>query len=97
MAAALNGVYSRARGTRTAFYPLALEQPILGKVALSTPSPPPGKKLSFLRIHVIGVWNSSRHTVQEMTPVLRARSLEWEEMEELVSKEVYSKGKPMAE
>lgn len=28
----------------------------------------------------MGVWNSSRHTVQEMTPVLRARSLEQEEM-----------------
>lgn len=26
----------------------------------------------------MGVWNSSRHTVQEMTPVLRARSLERE-------------------
>lgn len=26
----------------------------------------------------MGVWNSSRHTVQEMTPVLRARSLEQE-------------------
>lgn len=27
----------------------------------------------------MGVWNSSRHTVHEMTPVLRARSLEQEE------------------
>lgn len=34
----------------------------------------------------MGVWNSSRHTVQEMTPVLRARSLE-QEMEGLVSEE----------
>lgn len=28
-----------------------------------------------VRIHVMGVWNSSRQTVQEITPVLRARSL----------------------
>lgn len=34
----------------------------------------------------MGVWNSSRHTVQEMTPVLRARSLE-QQMEGLVSEE----------
>lgn len=34
----------------------------------------------------MGVWNSSRHTVQEMTPVLRARSLEQQEVEGLVSK-----------
>lgn len=33
----------------------------------------------------MGVWNSSRHTVHEMTPVLRARSLEQEE-EGLVTK-----------
>lgn len=36
----------------------------------------------------MGVWNSSRHTVQEMTPVLRARSLEWEEMEGPVKRPV---------
>lgn len=32
----------------------------------------------------MGVWNSSRHTVQEMTPVFRARSLEQEEVQGLV-------------
>lgn len=35
----------------------------------------------------MGVWNSSRHTVHEMTPVLRARSLEQEEVEGLVSQD----------
>lgn len=44
------------------------------------------EKPGFPRIHVMGVWNSSRQTVQEMTPVLRARSLEQEEGEGLVSR-----------
>lgn len=34
----------------------------------------------------MGVWNSSRHTVHEMAPVLRARSLEQDRAEGLVSK-----------
>ena len=60
-----------------------LEQPTLGRAA-QNPQSIFWKKPSFPRIQVMGVWNSSRHTVQEMTPVFRARSLEQEEVQGLV-------------